>query len=162
MSFCNSSLIWKSQRRAISQIHTQCKATSNNGVTPGIMNLELIYVPTSEWLLSTVGLEHTALERKQMMTVRSYIQVPYLKCGVNNILPPESLPDVSFQGVLKELLLSQVFRDHHCSDCFLSDNCYPDGLLGVGFPTEHNTKSSTIANMVCSQAHFLCVGNEYS
>jgi len=60
------------------------------------------------------------------------------------------------------LLLSQVLRDARCSHRVSPDLCCPDGLLGAGFPTEHNAEASTVANVVCRQAHFLCGRNEYS
>lgn len=60
------------------------------------------------------------------------------------------------------MLLSQVLRDAHYSCCFFPNMCCPDGLLGAGFPTEHNAEASTVANVVCSQAHFLCDRNDYS
>lgn len=148
---CNTWLKWKESKKAIIIITiSRIMLTEPVDFTLRIMNSQLytFYYDskhTQYWIENLLGSQDTGCG--------------CLKYGMSNA--PEPLPDVSSVGRLKDAAAFPSL-DAHCPHCFSPDTCSPDGLLGAGFPTEHNAEASTVANAVCSQAHFLCDRNEYS
>lgn len=146
---------WKSWRKVVTKIPPYYKVSRVSG----------LYTKDNEFWIIHLLLwfqTYTILHRKLIRIPRYWIWITHLKYGISNSLPPESLPDVSSLGRLKDAAaFPSLERCSLLSHCLSPDTCCPDGLLGAGFPTEHNAEASTVANVVCSQAHFLCGRNEY-